>query len=288
MQVSVEEVGQLGRKMTIIVPADKIEAEVSQRLNTMKGQAKIDGFRPGKVPMNVVKQRYEGSIRQEVLADQMQASYRDAVLQEKLRPAAAPTIQPEHIESGEDLTFVAHFDVYPEISVSDFTQIEVTVPVSEVEDKHIEYTLTNMREQHKDYAEEAVAAENGHRVTMDFVGKLDGVEFEGGKSEDYRLTLGGGGMIAGFEDNIVGMKAGEDKTFMITFPEDYGNEQLAGQEASFDIALKLVESGTLPEVDADFVKGYGIESGEETELRAKIKESLENELKTSRKDPGER
>ena len=115
---------------------------------------------------------------------------------------------------------------------------------------------------------------------MDFVGKLDGVEFEGGKSEDYRLTLGGGGMIAGFEDNIVGMKAGEDKTFMITFPEDYGNEQLAGQEASFDIALKLVESGTLPEVDADFVKGYGIESGEETELRAKIKESLENELKT--------
>ena len=280
MQVSVEEVGQLGRKMTIVVPADKIEAEVTQRLNTMKGQAKIDGFRPGKVPMNVVKQRYEGSIRQEVLADQMQANYRDAVLQEKLRPAGAPTIQPEQIEPGQDLTFIANFDVYPEITVSDFTKLEVTVPVSEVEEQHIEYTLTNMREQHKDYAEEAVAAENGHRVTMDFVGKLDGVEFEGGKSEDYRLTLGGGGMIAGFEDNIVGMKAGEDKTFMITFPEDYGNEQLAGQEASFDIALKLVESGKLPEVDSDFVKGYGIESGEESELRAKIKESLENELKT--------
>ena len=280
MQVSVEEVGQLGRKMTIVVPAEKIEAEVTQRLNTMKGQAKIDGFRPGKVPMNVVKQRYEGSIRQEVLADQMQANYRDAVLQEKLRPAGAPTIQPEQIEPGQDLTFIANFDVYPEITVSDFTKLEVTVPVSEVEEQHIEYTLTNMREQHKDYAEEAVAAENGHRVTMDFVGKLDGVEFEGGKSEDYRLTLGGGGMIAGFEDNIVGMKAGEDKTFMITFPEDYGNEQLAGQEASFDIALKLVESGTLPEVDSDFVKGYGIESGEKSELRAKIKESLENELKT--------
>ena len=279
MQVSVEEVGQLGRKMTIVVPADKLEAEVTQRLNTLKGQAKIDGFRPGKVPMNVVKQRYEGSVRQEVLADQMQASYRDAVLQEKLRPAGAPTIQPEQIEPGQDLTFVANFDVYPEITVSDFTQLEVTVPVSEVEEQHIEYTLTNMREQHKDYAEAAVAAENGHRVTMDFVGKLDGVEFEGGKSEDYRLTLGGGGMIAGFEDEILGMKAGDDKTFMITFPEDYGNEQLAGQEASFDIALKLVETGTLPEVDADFVKEYGIESGEESELRAKIKESLENELK---------
>ena len=277
MQVSVEQTSELGRKITITIPSDKVEKEVNQRLNNLKGRVKIDGFRPGKVPLNVVRQRYGAQVNQEVMADEMQASYRDAVLQEKLRPASAPTIEPQNLTNGQDLTFVASFDVYPEFDLCDFSQLEVIVPTSEVTDENIDATLERLRKQRMQWSEADAACEDGNRISIDFVGKKDGVEFEGGKAEDFPLVLGDGGMIAGFEDNLLGLKAGENKTFAVTFPEDYGNSELAGKEASFDVTVKKVEQGTLPEINDEFVRAFGVD-GTVDALKAEIKKSLEAEL----------
>ena len=277
MQVSVEETSELGRKLTITVPADKVEKEVNQRLNGLKGRVKIDGFRPGKVPMNVVRQRYGAQVNQEVMADEMQASYRDAVLQEKLRPASAPNIEPQNLENGKDITFIASFDIYPEFKLCDFSKLEVPVSISEVEDKDVDATLDRIRKQRMEWNEVEGACENEQRITIDFLGKKEGVEFDGGKAEDFPLVLGDGGMIAGFEDNRIGLKAGESKSFAVTFPEDYGNSELAGQEATFDVAVKKVEAGTLPEVDDQFLSAFGVQ-GSVDDLKAEIRKSLEAEL----------
>lgn len=278
MQVSVEETSELGRKMTVMIAADKIESAIVQRLNSLKGRVKIDGFRPGKVPMNVVKQRYGSQVRQEVMADEMQASYREAILQEKLRPASGPAIEPTQVESGKDVTFIATFDVYPEIKLCEFSGLTVEVPTSEVVDQDIEDTIERMRKQHVDWQVVEGAAQNEQRVTIDFVGTLDGEEFDGGKAEDFPMVLGDGGMIAGFEENLLGLKVGDKKSFAVTFPKDYGNEKLAGQEATFNVTVKKVEEGTLPEIDADFVRTFGINDGEAETLKAEIRKSLESEL----------
>lgn len=277
MQVSVEETSELGRKITITIPGDKVEKEVNQRLNGLKGRVKIDGFRPGKVPLNVVRQRYGAQVNQEVMADEMQASYRDAVLQEKLRPASSPTIEPQNVEKGQDVTFVALFDVYPEFKLCDFSKLEVTVPTSEVGDADIDLTLERIRKQRMQWKEVDGACKNEQRVTLDFVGKLDGVEFEGGKAEDFPLVMGDGGMIAGFEENLLGLKAGENKSFAVTFPEDYGNSELAGKEATFDVKVKKVEEGELPEIDDEFISAFGVD-GNVDALKAEIRKSLEGEL----------
>ena len=277
MQVSVEETSELGRKITISIPADKVEKEVNQRLNSLKGRVKIDGFRPGKVPLNVVRQRYGAQVNQEVMADEMQASYRDAVLQEKLRPASAPNIEPQELDKGQDLTFIASFDVYPEFKLCDFSKIEVTVPSSEVTDENIDTTLERVRKQRIEWKPSDNAASNEQRITIDFVGKLDGKEFEGGKAEDFPLVMGDGGMIEGFEDNLLGLKAGDNKNFAVTFPEDYGNSELAGKEAIFDVTVKKVEEGELPEINDEFIRTFGVD-GNVDALKAEIRTSLEAEL----------
>ena len=277
MQVSVEETSELGRKVTITIPADKVEKEVNQRLNGLKGRIKIDGFRPGKVPMNVVRQRYGSQVNQEVMADEMQASYSDAVLPQKLSPATAPKIEPQKVEQGQDLTFIATFDVYPEFKLCDFSKLEVTVPASEVRDEDVDLTLDRMRKQRMEWSEVDEACKNEQRITLDFVGKLDGVEFDGGKAEDFPLVLGDGGMIAGFEDNLLNLKAGENKNFAVTFPEDYGNSELAGKEATFDVTVKKVEQGVLPEVNDEFISAFGVD-GTVDALKAEIKKSLDGEL----------
>lgn len=278
MQVSVEETSTLGRKMTVMVPTDKIETEITQRLNKLKGNVKIDGFRPGKVPMKMVQQRYGNQVRQEVMADQMQASYRDAVLQEKLRPASAPEIQPQEVEKGKDLSFVANFDVYPEIKLCDFSSISMEVPVAEVSDEDVTESLERVRKQRMLWSEVESAAELGMRVIVDFVGKRDGVAFEGGKADDFQLILGESNMIPGFEEEIVGLSANQQKEFNITFPEEYGNAELAGQEVSFEISMKKVEKGELPVVDEEFIKSFGLADGSIETLHAEIKKSLEGEL----------
>lgn len=278
MQVSVEETSALGRKMTIMVPADKIEAEISDRLNKMKGNVKIDGFRPGKVPMKMVRQRYGSQVRQEVMADQMQSSYRDAVLQEKLRPASSPEIIPQAVEQGKDLSFVASFDIYPEIDLCDFSSLTLELPVAEVTEEDVAESFERIRKQRMVWTDAESPAKTGLRATVDFVGKKDGVEFDGGKADDFQLVLGESNMIPGFEEEIVGLSLNEQKEFNITFPEDYGNAELAGQEVSFEITLKKLEKGELPEVDEEFIKSFGVADGKLETLNAEIKKSLEGEL----------
>ena len=277
MQVSVEQTSELGRKLTIQVPTEKLESEIISRLNSIKGRVKIDGFRPGKIPLNVVRKRFGAQVRQEVMADEMKASYQEAVIKEKLRPASSPSIQTEQVEEGKDLTFTASFDVYPEFKLCDLSQLEVEVQISEVTDQNVDDALEKMRTQHMSWVEYDGACENGHRMIIDFVGKLGDEEFEGGKAENFALTMGEGRMIPGFEEQLFGLKAGDAKTFNIKFPDDYGSQKLAGQEATFDVKIKKVEAGELPEMNDEFVKLFSIE-GTLDDLKNELRKSLQREL----------
>ena len=277
MQVSVEQTSELGRKLTIQVPTEKLESEIISRLNSLKGRVKIDGFRPGKIPLNVVRKRFGAQVRQEVMADEMKASYQEAVIKEKLRPASSPSIQTEQVEEGKDLTFTASFDVYPEFKLCDLSQLEVEVQISEVTDQNVDDALEKMRTQHMSWVEYDGACENGHRMIIDFVGKLGDEEFEGGKAENFALTMGEGRMIPGFEEQLFGLKAGDAKTFNIKFPDDYGSQKLAGQEATFDVKIKKVEAGELPEMNDEFVKLFSIE-GTLDDLKNELRKSLQREL----------
>ena len=277
MQFSVEQTSELGRKLTIQVPTEKVESEIVSRLNSLKGRVKIDGFRPGKIPLNVVRKRFGAQVRQEVMADEMKASYQEAVLKEKLRPASSPTIQPEQIEEGKDLTFTASFDVYPEFKLCDLTALEIEVQTSEVADQNVDDALGRMRAQHMNWVEFDGVSENGHRMIINFVGKLGDEEFEGGKADDFALTMGEGRMIPGFEEQLLGQKAGDSKSFTVKFPDDYGNEKLAGQEATFDVEVKKVEAGELPELNDEFVKLFGID-GTVEDLKSELRKSLQYEL----------
>ena len=277
MQFSVEQTSELGRKLTIQVPTEKVESEIVSRLNSLKGRVKIDGFRPGKIPLNVVRKRFGAQVRQEVMADEMKASYQEAVLKEKLRPASSPTIQPEQIEEGKDLTFTASFDVYPEFKLCDLKELEIEVQTSEVADQNVDDALGRMRAQHMNWVEFDGVSENGHRMIINFVGKLGDEEFEGGKADDFALTMGEGRMIPGFEEQLLGQKAGDSKSFTVKFPDDYGNEKLAGQEATFDVEVKKVEAGELPELNDEFVKLFGID-GTVEDLKSELRKSLQYEL----------
>ena len=277
MQVSLEQTSELGRKLTIALPAEKVEAEITERLNSLKGRIKIDGFRPGKVPMNIVRQRYGLQVRQEVMGDQMQAGYQDALLREKLRPACQPAIEAHQVEPGKDLTFTISFDVHPEIKLCDFNKLDLTVPVSEVTDEDIEQTLEKMRKQHTVWQVADTPAEKDQRVTIDFAGKIDGETFDGGTAEDYPVILGAGNVIEGLEEALLGLKAGENKNFAVTLPEDYGNSKYAGKQVTFDVTVRKVESGQLPEVDQAFISALGVEGTVDT-LKNEIKESLEVQL----------
>lgn len=277
MQVSVEQTSELGRKLTIIVPTEKVESEIAQRLNSLKGRVKIDGFRPGKVPLNIVRQRYGAQVRQEVMTDKMQASYQDAVLQEKLRPASGPSIETQQIEKGKDLTFTASFDVYPEFDLCEFSQLAVEVPTSDVEDKHVDETVERLRKQRIQWSEAEEVVQDGQRITIDFLGKVNGEDLEGGKAQDFPVVLGEGSMIPGFEEQLIGLKPGESKSFAVTFPKDYANKDLAGQEATFDITAKKVETGELPEINDEFIRSFGVDGAIEA-LKSEIRSSLEAEL----------
>ena len=277
MQVSVEQTSELGRKLTIQISTEKVESEIVMRLNSLKGRVKIDGFRPGKIPLNIVRKRFGAQVRQEVMADEMQASYQEAVLKEKLRPASSPSIETQQAEEGKDLTFTASFDVYPDFKLGDLSQLDVEVQVSEVTDQVVDGALEKMRKQHTQWNEVDNAAEAGNRITIDFVGKLGDEEFEGGKAEDFALILGEANMIPGFEEQLHGLKAGDSKSFNVNFPDDYGNEKLKGQEATFDVETKKVEAGELPELDEEFVKKFGV-SGNIEELKNELRKSLQMEL----------
>ncbi|MGY0216022.1 trigger factor [Endozoicomonadaceae bacterium StTr2] len=279
MQVSLETTSGLERRLTITVPADRIESAVNKRLQQLAKDVRLDGFRPGKVPFKVVKRRYGAGARQEVLGDVIQSSFVEAVTQEKLNPAGAPSVEPRVSEQGKDFEYIATFEVYPEIELGDFTAITVEKPVAEVVDADIDTMLTTLREQNKQWNEVEREAAEGDRVTIDFKGSIDGEEFEGGAAEGNVLELGSGRMIPGFEDGIAGMKADEEKTITVTFPEDYQAENLKGKEAQFAIKLHKVEESALPEMNEEFFKQFGIDEATEENFRAEVRKNMERELK---------
>lgn len=279
MQVSVETTSNIERRMTIGVPAQEIDQAVQKRLQETARTVRLNGFRPGKVPMSVVKRRFGDSIRQEVVGEVMRDSYIKALQDQDVNPAGWPRFEPKTMEEGKDLEFIATFEVLPEIELGDLSKVEIEKPVSEVTDKDIDTMIDNLLRQQATMKEVKRKSKNKDVVTIDFKGSIDGEEFEGGSAENQRLALGSGQMIPGFEKAIVGGKAGEDMEIEVTFPEDYHNEDLAGKPAKFDIKIHKVEEAQLPELDQEFFKRFGIEADDEAAFREEVKKNMERELK---------
>ena len=280
MQSSVEKTSAIGRKMNVVVPADKIETAVQARLKQLSKRVKIQGFRPGKVPMKIVEQQYRGTATNDVLGELIQNSLQEALQGQDEVPAVQPDIMPEApVEKGKDFAFTASFDVYPEFEKLDLEGVKILKPESAVEEADIDRVVENMRKQQLTWKEVKRKSKNGDRVIVDFVGRVDGEEFDGGKASDYPVVLGEGQMLPDFEKGIKGMKAGENKDIEVTFPEDY-NEKLGGKTATFTIDAKTVSEPELPEVDEEFVKSFGIESGDVAELRTEVKNNLETNLES--------
>src|SRR5690554_595473 len=241
MQVSIETTSGLERRMTIGVPAEQVENEVTARLQKAASTLRLNGFRAGKVPFKVVRQRFGAGVRQEVIGEVMNQSFQDAIAQEKVRPAGQPNIESLDDKPGQDLQFVASFEVYPEVELQDFSSLAVTKPVAEVTDDDVTRMVDVLRSQNASWVDVERAAQQGDQVTLDYTGRQDGAEFDGGKASGSTLVLGSGQMIPGFEDGIVGMKAGDTKTVALTFPEDYHAEALKGAAVEFDITVHEVK-----------------------------------------------
>ncbi|WP_462164134.1 trigger factor [Pseudoalteromonas xiamenensis] len=278
MQVSVETTQGLERRLTITVPAENVETEVKKRLQQLSKTQRIDGFRPGKVPVAVITKRYGLAVRQEVAGDLMQRNYIEAIIAEKINPAGAPTFAPKALEAGKDLEFVATFEVYPEVELKDLEKIAVEKPVVNVSDEDLANMLETLRKQHATWEVAEAAAGENDRVTIDFVGSIDGEEFEGGKAEEFPLQLGQNRMIPGFEDGIVGKKAGEEFVADVTFPEEYHAENLKGKAAQFKITVKKVEVQQLPELNDEFATKFGVAEGGVDALKEEVKKNMSREL----------
>ena len=283
MQVSVETTQGLERRMTVALPSDDIDSAVTERLKDLSKTARINGFRPGKVPYKVVKKRYEPQVRSEVLGSLINRSFYDAIQQEQLRPAGQPDIVPaekgDNDDSEEGFRFVATFEVYPEFEPVFNDSIKVSRPVVEINPSDIDEMLENLRKQRTEYKTVERASKDGDQVVIDFLGRLDGEEFEGGKAEKAPLVLGSNSMIPGFESQLEEVSAGDEKTIKVTFPDEYQAEHLAGKEVEFDITVHEVKESHLPELDEELVKSFGIEDGTVESLRADIQKNMERELK---------
>jgi trigger factor len=279
MQVSVENTSALERRMTIGVPAERIEAEVNKRLQQTARNAKIAGFRPGKVPMSVIRQRYEADARQEALGNVIQASFYEAVVEQKLNPAGAPAVEPKVFEKGKDLEYIATFEVFPEFAVAEFDGIAVERLSADVTDADLDNMLEILRKQNVRYEAVEREAATDDQVTIDFVGKVDGEAFAGGSATGTQLVLGSGRMIPGFEDGLAGAKAGEERVLNLTFPQDYQNLDLAGKAAEFTVTVTAVAAPTLPELNETFFNQFGIKETGIDGFRTEVRKNMERELR---------
>ncbi|MBK5011373.1 MULTISPECIES: trigger factor [Pseudomonas] len=279
MQVSVENTSALERRMTIAVPAERVENEVNKRLQQTAKRAKVAGFRPGKVPMSVIRQRFEADARQEAFGDLVQASFYEAIVEQKLNPAGAPAVEPKSFEKGKDLEFVAIFEVFPEFTVAGLETIKVERLSAEVADSDLDSMLEVLRKQNTRFEAVERAAQNDDQVNIDFVGKVDGEAFAGGSAKGTPLVLGSGRMIPGFEEGLVGAKAGEERVVNVTFPEDYQNLDLAGKAAEFTITVNSVAAPVLPELNEEFFAQFGIKESTLEGFRTEVRKNMERELR---------
>lgn len=276
MQVSVEKTSELSRKMTVSIPDALLQEKMETRFKKLAREVKVDGFRPGKVPVSMVKKLYGERVRGEVAGDLIQSTYFEALQQQDLAPAGHPHIVPS--DKNEGFEYVAEFEVYPEISLDGINGLQITRPQASVTDADVENMINKLREQKKVWNVVERASQEGDRVSIHFSGVCEGENFTDGKVENYAVEIGGKQMIPGFEDELKGLTAGASKTFLITFPEKYNSEKLAGKQAEFEIEMVKIEEPALPVVDADFIKAYGVEEGDAEGFRADVRANMEREL----------
>ena len=281
MQVSLETTSGLERRLTVGVPAQRIEDEVNKRLQQASKNVRLDGFRPGKVPFKVIRQRFGEGVRREVIGEVMGQTYQEAIMQEKLRPAGQPSIEPKQLDAGKDLEYVAIFEVFPEVEARDLKETTVERHVAEVTDEDVDNIIEIFRKQQGSMQEVERAAAEGDTVIIDYLGKKDGEPFDGGAANDSSLELGSGRMIPGFEDGIVGLKAGDEKNLELSFPEDYHNDDLKGAAVTFDITVKAVKEQVLAPMDETLFEQYGVTEGGEEKFREEIAGNMKRELKNA-------
>lgn len=274
MQVSVETTQGLQRRMTVQVPAERVDKEVESRLRSLGGQVRLDGFRPGKVPFKVLQKRYGGQVRSEVLGEVLQATYSEAVSKENLRPAGVPQIEPKQMDAGQDLEYVATFEVMPEIDVSGVEGMSLERPAADVTDADVDEVIENLRKQQTEYKPVERASQPNDRVVVDFVGEIDGKPFGGNEGKDVPVVIGSGQMPPQFEDALKGLKAGDEKDIEYAFPPQFPDKEVAEKTAIFHTTVKAVEAPELPDVDDAFAEKVGVKEGGVAALRERIRESL--------------
>jgi trigger factor len=281
MQASIETISTLERKMTIAVPAERVESQVQNRLNEAARTVQLKGFRKGKVPLKVVQERFGSSVRQEVLGEVMSQSYYDALGQHQIRPASQPRIEAKNVAVGQDLEFIATFEVYPEISLGDLTTVKVERKVADISEADIDKMVETLRKQRQTFQETERAAQEGDQVEIDFVGKMNGEVFEGGSANGTRLVLGSKRMIDGFESGLIGSSKGQEKILALTFPANYQQAELAGKPVEFTVQVKKVSEPVLPELNAQFFASFDVKNDNESDFRAEVKTNMARELKNA-------
>lgn len=279
MQVSVETTSTLERRMTITVPAARVDSAVNDRINQTARTIRMDGFRPGKVPVAVIKKRFGASIRQEALGDLIRDCFYEAVTNQQLNPAGMPTIESIKDEGNAEVAFVASFEVFPEITLGSFADIKIERPVAEVTDADVEKMVDTLRRQRAKWDDTTDAAKDGDRLDVDFEGSVDGEVFEGGTAKGFAIVIGSKRMIPGFEEGLIGAKAGEERTLNVTFPEDYQAEALKGKAAVFKVKVNKVQTPVLPELNDEFIKAFGVTDGGVEKFRSDVRKNMERELK---------
>jgi trigger factor len=284
MQVSIETTSGLERRLTITVPAARVNSEVNARIQKTARTVRIDGFRPGKVPLAVVQKRFGAGIRQEAMGEIIRDCFYEAVVQEKLNPAGSPVIESVKDELGSDVAIVASFEVYPEVKLGNLSGIKVERPVAEVSDADIDKMIDTLRRQRATWVDTSAAAKDEDRLEIDFDGSVDGEAFEGGSAQAFSLALGSKRMIPGFEDGLVGVKAGEERDLNVVFPADYQVEALKGKAAVFKVKVGKVQTPELPEVNDTFIKTFGVTDGGVEKFRTDVRKNMQRELKQAIKN----
>lgn len=278
MQVTVEDTSALVRRMRVQIPEERVKGEVRRRLSSLAGNVRVPGFRPGKVPLKVLEKRYGEQVRSEVVGEIVQSSFYEAVSQKKLRPAGTPTIDPLQAEPGNGIDYTAVFDVYPDLETPPIDALEVARPVAEVTDADVDRMLETLRRQRRTWQTVERAATPTDRVVVDFQGSVDGAPLDKASGTEVPVELDGARMIEGFEDGLVGMQAGEEKTLDLEFPENYPAEEIAGKMVSFAIKAHRVEEPVLPPLDDALAESFGVKDGGLEALRDEVRNNMAREL----------
>ena len=278
MQVTVDSPSALGRRLRVRIPEERVVAEVDKRIGDLARSISLPGFRPGRAPLKIVRRRFGGRIRNEVVGEIVRSSLGDALAQEQLRPAGPPAIDPLESARGQGVDYTATFDVYPTVTLRPFDQIEICKPRAHVKESDVERMIDTLRHQRRRWETADREAETGDRVIVDYQGSVDGEPLEHGRGEAVRLEIGSGNMIPGFEEGLVGIRAGEERSLTLTFPPEYADRELAGKAAEFKVKAQQVEEAVLPDLDDAFATGFGVREGGMEAFRDEVRGNMQREL----------